>query len=406
MAAKQKAESNTTNGTEVAAPQTNRTVEEIQEMHLHQLAGLRVEEVPAHELFGFTEEMKGVGNLPVFVDPHPLVPKINPDYVFNKSLVRRILLSMKGGDSSILLTGDKGTGKSSLAVQLHAHLRKPMIAITGSNGVDDTHLLGCKTIKDGEVTEADGVLSYAYRTGLSCLIDEIFSLRPSVLVGVNDILQGDGVINLKHYGIDPTLDPRKLLNVDGGMTIVKHPTFRLFATDNTGGKQQRDPRFAGVAAQNAAVRSRFTCFHVPFMAPEDEMAALQGAAAAYAAARELVNLESMFIRQIVEYALRFRKAFALGEACDTLSFREIQRWAYKWMMYAGSDENGMDPKILDESFVDSIYTNLEETDRVLACSLFESTFGRPLELTEEHAFSVPEVADRFIAANMNLQKAA
>lgn len=373
-----------------------RTVADIEAMHRESLASQPVKMVMAHELFGFSEELKGVGQLPVFVGDHPLVPKGNDDHVFNKSLVRRILLSMKGGDSSFMLVGDKGTGKSSLVTQMHNRLNKPMIAITGSNGIDDTHLLGCKTIKGGDVEEFDGVLSYAYRTGLTCLIDEICTLRPGVMVGVNDILQGDGVINLKHHGIDPTLNPRDLLNVDGGMTIVKHPMFRLFATDNTGGKQQSDARFAGVNAQNAAVRSRMTSFKVGFMTPEEEMKALKGAADAYAAKRELTPMDDMFIHQLVEFAFRFRKAFAMEEACDNISFREIQRWAYKWMMYGDTDE----------SFVDSIYTNLEETDRVLAIELFKSTFSRDLILPEEHAYSVTSIADAFITKSVAASKAA
>lgn len=368
-----------------------RTVAEIEALHRQSLKDQKVEMVMAHELFGFTEELRGVGQLPIFTGDHPLVPKRNDAHKFNKSLVRRILLSMKGGDTSYLLVGDKGTGKSSLVTQLHNRLNKPMINITGSTGVDDTHLLGCKTIKDGDVKEVDGVLSYAYRHGLTCLIDEICTLRAGVLVGVNDILQGDGVINLKHHGIDPTLDPRALLNVDGGMTIVKHPLFRLFATDNTGGKQQRDARFSGVNSQNAAVRSRMTSFKVGFMTPEEEMKALKGAADAYAVQKKLTTpMDDMFIRQLVEFAFRFRKAFAMEEACDNISFREIQRWAYKWMMYGDADE----------SFVDAIYTNLEETDQVLALELFESTFGRDLVLPEEHAFSISEVADAFISSNI------
>jgi len=372
-----------------------RTVAEIEALHLQGLASQKVETVMAHELFGFNEELKGVGMLPIFVGDHPLVPKANEAHVFNKSLVRRILLSMKGGDTSYMLVGDKGTGKTSLITQLHNRLNKPMINITGSTGVDDTHLLGCKTIKNGDVQEVDGVLSYAYRHGLTCNIDEICTLRPGVLVGINDILQGDSVINLKHHGIDPNLNPRELLNVDGGMTIVKHPMFRLFATDNTGGKQQRDARFSGVNAQNSAVRSRFTSFKVGFMTPEEEMKALKGVADAYAVKRKVTKMDDLFIQQLVEFAFRFRKAFAMEEACDNISFREIQRWAYKWMMYSDADD----------SFVDAIFTNLEETDRVLAIELFKSTFGRDLILPEEHAYSVCDVADKFIQNNVDAAKA-
>ena len=60
----------------------------------------------------------------------------------------------------------------------------------------------------------------------------------------------------------------------------------------------------------------------------------------------------------------------------------------------------------DESFVDSIYTNLEETDRVLAIELFKSTFSRDLILPEEHAYSVTSIADDFITKSVAASKAA
>lgn len=60
-----------------------------------------------------------------------------------------------------MLVGDKGTGKSSLVAQVHNRLNKPLLGINGSSGVDETHLLGSKTIEGGDVKSFDGVLSYA-----------------------------------------------------------------------------------------------------------------------------------------------------------------------------------------------------------------------------------------------------
>lgn len=377
--------------------QAHTTVADIQAAHLSAIRNVKKEVVPAHELFGFSTEIKGVEMLPIALDRHPLTPATQSDFVFNESLVRRTLLSMACGDS-IMLTGEKGTGKTSFATQLHARLNKPMIGITGSNGVDDSYLLGCKTIQDGDVKAVDGVVSYAYRHGLTCLIDEICTLRPGVLVGLNDIFQGDDLVSLKHHGIDPTMDPKDLLSIQGGMNIVRHPQFRLFATDNTGGKQSRDPRFAGVNTQNAAVRSRFTSFKVAFMAPDQEMKALKGAAAAFATKKMLKTSVSDYnIQSMVEFAFRFRKSFSMGEVSDNISFREIKRWAIKLMMY-GND--------LDDSFVDAIYSNLEESDQVAAENEFKATFGRALILPAEYSISVASQADAFIKNNIAKTAAA
>jgi len=361
------------------------TVAQIQDAHIKALKSQEIQLVPAHELFGFDQPLAGVGNLPVPIEEHPLTPKCDSNFVFPQSLVRRILLSMQSRES-IMLVGDKGTGKSSLVAQLHNRLNKPLLGINGSNGIDETHLLGSKTIEGGDVKSVDGVLSYAYRHGLSFLLDEICTLRPGVLVGINDILQGDALVTLKHHGIDPALDPKQLLSMGSGLNIVKHPMFRLFATDNTGGKQSRDPRFGGTATQNAAVRSRFTSFKVPFMAPDKEMAALKSIATSFAATKQVKAISDIEIRSMVEFALRFRTAFGATETSDNISFRELQRWVLKRTIYGE----------LDESFVDSIYSNLETHDQVQALDHFESSFGRKVELPEEYSLDAAMVCDRFI----------
>lgn len=351
------------------------TVEELQQGMIAAYMAQDFDMVPAHELFGFSEPLKGLEDpLPVPKEPHPLAPKVLDGYVFNKSLLRRTLLSMRTRDS-IMYVGDKGTGKSSMVQQINAVLNRPLLAITAGPGVDESYLLGCKTIEGGDVLAVDGVLSYAYRHGLTCLIDEMCTLRPGVLVSINDILQGDEVVTLKHHGINPKLDPRELVGLENGATLVRHPGFRLFATDNTGGKQQKDPRFSGTNTQNSAVRSRFTTMKVGFMPADMEMKALIDGTGG--------DIGELEIASMVEFAFRFRKAFQLSEAYDNISFRELLRWANKLGAYG----------CIHESFQDAIYGNLEQSDQLLAENLFEETFGEKLVLDPSYSLSCSDQLD-------------
>lgn len=348
------------------------TVDELQQGMIAAYMDQEFDMVPAHELFGFSEPLKGLENpLPVPQERHPLAPKIQKGYVFNKSLLRRTLLSMSTRDS-IMYVGDKGTGKSSMVQQINAVLNRPVLAITAGPGVDESYLLGCKTIEGGDVLAVDGVLSYAYRHGLTCLIDEMCTLRPGVLVSINDILQGDQVVTLKHHGINPKLDPRLLMGLDNGATLVRHPAFRLFATDNTGGKQQKDSRFGGSNTQNSAVRSRFTTMKVGFMPADQELMALKNSTGGAVGDVEIASM--------VEFAFRFREAFQLGEAYDNISFRELLRWGTKLGTYG----------CIHESFQDAIYGNLEVSDQLLAENLFEETFGERLVLDASYTLSCAE----------------
>jgi cobaltochelatase CobS len=355
---------------------TNVTVEDIQAGMINNYMAQEFEMVTVHELFGLSQPLKGLeAPIPVAKNRHPLAPKIQDGYVFNENLLRRTMLSMLTRDS-IMLVGDKGTGKSSFVQQLNAHLNRPLLTITAGPGVDESYLLGCKTIEDGQVKAVDGVLSYAYRHGLTCLIDEICTLRPGVLVSVNDILQGDEVVTLKHHGINPELDPRTLLGMGNGMTLVRHPAFRLFASDNTGGKQQKDGRFSGVNTHNSAVRSRFTSMKVGFMPVDKEILAL-----ANSLKGRVVDVTH--IQMMVEFAVRFRTAFEQGEAFDNISFRELLRWARKMEIYG----------CIHESFQDAVYGNLEMSDQVLATNLFEETFGQELILDDSYSMSCADQLD-------------
>lgn len=364
------------------------TVAELQEAMRQSYMDQNFEMVQIHELFGLTKPLRGLEEpVPIVVNRHTLAPEEVPGYVFNPNLLRRILLSQMSRDS-VMLVGDKGTGKSSIVQQICSRMNRPLIAITAGPGVDESYLLGSKTIVDGGVKAYDGVLSYAYRHGLTCLIDEICTLRSGVLVGLNDILQGDPVVTLKHHGIDPALDPQNLLGTGNGMTIVRHPAFRLFATDNTGGKAQKDGRFGGSGKQNSAVRSRFTSLRVNFMSAEQEMAALKASVGG--------GVDDAYIISMVEFAWRMRVAFANEDATDNISFRELLRWAKKTQIYG----------CVHEAFQDAIYGQLEESDQMLSEDAFEETFGTPLQLDDSYSMTCDSQLDAIKAISAAATAAA
>ncbi len=343
-----------------------------------------------HVAFGFAEPIPGFEQL-IQIDavPSPFVPKIDPEYVFQPDMVARVLRSY-GARENMMFNGEKGTGKSSFVQQFCARLNIPLMTITGGPGLDETYLMGSKTIEDGSVKAVDGVLSYCLRHGIAVLIDEIAAIKPGVLVSINDVTNGDDVITLKHHGLDPTMTPDALAAQEGSMTIKRHKRFRLFATDNTGGKMTRDPRFSGVNTQNSAVRSRFTCFKMSFMKPALELKALIGSTNG--------ALPVEVAKFMVELAIRVRASFEQGDMTDTLSFRELRRWGRKALMYGAQETNvmaGSNPLFVPDcakAFVDAVYTGMEETDQDVVREFYELVFGIELELPNEYS----ETAQSFL----------
>jgi MoxR-like ATPase len=357
-----------------------------------------------HQVFGFANPIPGFEQpFPIDAEPSPFVPETNPEYVFEPDMVARVLRSYASREN-MMFNGEKGTGKSSFVQQFCARLNIPLMTINGGPGLDETYLMGSKTIEDGNVKAVDGVLSYCLRHGIPVLIDELAAIKPAVLLSINDVLNGDQKITLKHHGLDPLVKPDDLANVEGSLTIKRHPKFRLFATDNTGGKMSRNPNYVGVNTQNTAVRSRFTCFKMAFMPPALELKALIGST------KGILPVE--VAKFMVELVVRVRAAYELGEMTDTLSFRELQRWGRKALVYAHTDStvqvNGK-PKLIPDcakAFVDAIYTGMEETDQDAILPTYELVFGTALELPGEYKNTASSFLDQIENKTLNWDAAA
>ena len=357
-----------------------------------------------HELFGFDTPVKGFEDpIPVFAEKTAFVPDVNPDFVFDKDMVGRVLRSY-GARENIMLTGEKGTGKTTFVQQFCARLNIPLMTICGGPGLDESYLMGGKTIEASSVKSVDGLISYCLRWGINILIDEIAAIKPSVLVSINDVLNGDQTITLKHHGLDPSKSPVDLVDQEGSLSITRHKAFRLFACDNTGGKVNKDPRYAGVMAQNTAVRSRFTCFGMGFMHPALELKALTNIVGE--------KLPVSLAKQMIELAMRVRAAFEIGEMYDTLSFRELKRWASKSLVYGSLEDEiipGAERKLIPDvhnGFVDAVYTGMEESDQDMVRQLFELVFNTTLSLPNEYKNTSTEFLKLLDSEELNWDFAA
>lgn len=318
--------------------------------------------VDVQRLFGLAEPLVGFPvQIAIEVERHPLAPAVDHDYVFNPELLAGALRAYAAGES-LLLIGEKGTGKTSFVQQLLARLNKPLLTATMSSGTEIADLMGCKTLEGGEVVAADGIVSYGYRHGIPVLLDEFSALRPEVALALNGVIQGDAVVALNHHGFNPEVGAEQLH--ERGAVLVKHPGFRLFAADNTGGKQATDGRYLATNEQNSSVRSRFTTLEVGYMPPHLEFPLLQKAAG---------NVPTELVMMVYEFVLSFREAFSMGQAEDTLSLREALRWVRKLsFQHAHGLQN------MDRSFHEAIYGSLQPSDQAFAEELWQGLFGSTL----------------------------
>ena len=312
--------------------------------------------------------------------PHAFCPD-RTYHKFDRTLLARAFIA-SAENESIMLVGEKGTGKTSFAQQYHNRLGRPLFSINGGPGLDEDVLIGRPTPIETEsgmgLKDMAGRLMYGLKFGIPCCIDELSRIHDSVLYALNDILSGGKLIPLKGMVLDPDVAPATMLDCDHGL-IVRHPLFRFWATDNTGGKVDGDANFGQATIINAATRSRFCYLDVPFMSKVDEVSAIETMLRSHAMYSGMIasdidrGIKRLGVPLMVDVALRFRDAYRDGEVSDTVSMRELLRWGKKAIWFDS----------LDHGFNDGVMGALTEVDREFAVDAFSETYSRKIELDSE-----------------------
>jgi MoxR-like ATPase len=138
---------------------------------------------------------------------------------------------------AVLLTGEKGSGKTTLAKQVAEHLELDFYSMSMTRQTTLSHLLGFISVNG---TYVPSQLRSAAEQGGAFLLDEIDAADANVLLSLNTIENGfisfpDGIIEL-------------------------HDSFRLMATANP---QDQHEFYTGRSKLDAATLDRFDIIEVP-----------------------------------------------------------------------------------------------------------------------------------------------
>jgi len=96
----------------------------------------------------------------------------------------------KAYDSSlfVLIIGPKGTGKTSLVRKFASEMGKMLYSINFSLRTRESHLVGTKTLNQGEVTFVEGILIKSMRDGGILYLDELNAAEADVLLRLDEAL--------------------------------------------------------------------------------------------------------------------------------------------------------------------------------------------------------------------------
>lgn len=202
-----------------------------------------VEGISAHK-FGATpdDEVKIVSSPKAQskFDREGLIPKISQKYVKwgNYNDVHSLIKSNQF--FSLYVYGLSGTGKNVMIEQACAENNRPLIRVQMTKETTEEHLIGTKTLIDGNVVYEEGPIVWAAKNGGVVIIDELSASDPNNIMCLQSILEGGSFFV-------------KSLNEQ----ITPQPGFAIIATDNTKGRGDDTGRFIGTNIQNDALLDRF-----------------------------------------------------------------------------------------------------------------------------------------------------
>ncbi len=237
------------------------------------------------------------------------VPAVDPNYKFRESRGREFAWATwphdGGAPAPCLLVGPKGSGKTTLVEQIAARSNVPVMRYNLNVGTSVRHLKGKLAAGDGRTFFSPGVCTMAMEQGAWLLLDEMSGATPPVALALFPVLEPGGAVLL-----EDEQPPRY---------VVRHPDFRIYATDNTIGNAQEDGRFnySGTNPDvNEALLDRFgSTIQVGYLDKPDEHALVMA---------KVPGIDSDDLEGMIRVIDGVRRSGTIGV---TLSTRTTIEWA-------------------------------------------------------------------------------
>jgi cobaltochelatase CobS len=275
----------------------------------------------------------------------------NPNYVFEKDVVKQVLYSIKETEN-LLLWGDAGAGKTDLIEQVACRLNRQAFIISFGEETSIKQLLGGFTLSGGESPFKAGALLSAIQVENAVIgLDEINMAMPGVTAMLNHLLQ-KREISIPETG--------EVVSCAEGVVFV--------ATANTNMGIDETGNYEGSQNQNSATRTRFAGVEVNYLKPDDEVKLID---LAYPGIDEVVPPmgDKRFPELTVQLANCLRASYRDGGLSLPFSVRQIHRFTKSAMAFS-------DVKL---AYKYSYWNLLDSVERQTAGDLFKTVFGMKIE---------------------------
>ena len=303
--------------------------------------------ISVKQTFGFDSSLELEG----FSKKNEYVPKIDPDYKFDKDTTLAILAGF-AFNKRVLIQGYHGTGKSTHIEQVAARLNWPCVRVNLDSHISRIDLIGKDAIvlKDGkQITEfKEGILPWSIQNPVALVFDEYDAGRPDVMFVIQRVLESEGNFTL--------LDKNKVLE--------QHDFFRMFATTNTVGLGDTTGLYHGTQQINQGQMDRWNIVStLNYLSSEKELDIILAKNKKYNNKEEKEILSNM-----IKVADLTRKGFMLGDISTVMSPRTVLHWA----------ENTSIFKDKGYAFRVTFLNKCDEIEKKIISEYYQRCFGEEL----------------------------
>jgi cobaltochelatase CobS len=294
--------------------------------------------------------------------PMPETPQKNPSYKHRREIVRDVRSFFISGETTLMIFGYTGCGKSTTVEQYHAATNLPLLSVTANPDMMKSDLIGKYVMTASGMEWRDGPILKAARNGWSIMIDEYNLLDPAVGVGLNSWLEGRGEFIEE---IDEMVRPQ--------------PGFRMFITSNPADVSKGN---LGRNTQDASNDDRGWFLWVNYPKPEEEIVLVEGVLQSV----QDDSIRNLMATNMVGVANKIRLCYTSDKGEQklgvTMSTRTLLRWATMTMMYANG--NGQISPVhyaLERSL--TFRPSIEQHEREAIHEMVHQVFGEPYKPSAE-----------------------
>lgn len=252
--------------------------------------------------------------------PHPHVPAIDPDYVFQPAKLATLLWAIQGNKMP-WVHGHTGSGKTTAVENICARLGLPFYRVNMDSEIGRLDLIGRETLVTDPASGntiskfVEGILPQAMQgPGILCA-DEVDFIRPDVAYVMQRFLEDKGL----------------MLTEDGGRLVTRHPLFRYVATANTRGQGDEYGVYQGARPQSAAFLDRHRVFvEIDYLKQPEEAILVKA---------KVPGIDATVADQLANLAVEIRQSFKNGEIMQVITPRGLVAMAEAFVFFSNVAPN-------------------------------------------------------------------